>query len=237
MEHIDRNTEQQEARRQVDAFLRECEAYLRAAIEDEWIAAKGPDFSGYLWERLKEASAFGLEEKMLIMKYMTAAVLTDDSDPDERAEFVELKRDLESGEYEEAELLNAYIESYLDEGDDESGAAGQYPGQSAATDDILDELAVALRSSIRTPFRSARLEVERLPGFVDFQGYYHDSMGEEQIIEDLLVDDTAFDAVHRLYAIMIASGAEDWNRLEISSSPGSVTDVLFWYDRGDDLPA
>ncbi len=98
----------------MDAFVRECETYLREAIEDQWIDAKGPDFFGYLWERLKEASSYGLEDKMLIMKYMTAAVLTDEADPGERTGFAELRRDLEGGEYDEAQLLDAYIREYLD---------------------------------------------------------------------------------------------------------------------------
>ncbi len=106
-----------------------------------------------------------------------------------------------------------------------------YIGQNETTEEIIQMLAVALRSSIRRPFVEARMDAERLPGFVEFNALYLDANGDETLVDDLLLDDTAIDALHQLYAITVSSGAEDWNRLRIAVNQDTITDVSFTDDR------
>lgn len=101
-------------------FLQEVEAYLREVVEEEWISGRTEDLSKYLLGLQRDAGELGLTDRTLVFKYMTACLLTDTDDPAEVAEFEELKTDLRGDEYENAHVLDVYLE-YFDEEDDESG--------------------------------------------------------------------------------------------------------------------
>lgn len=99
-------------------FLRESESYLREAVEDKWIARRTQDFPRYLGELQGEAIELGLRDRMHVFKYMMAALLSDSDDPDEVADFEELRGDLRGKAYETGQVLDVFLEYFLDEAKD-----------------------------------------------------------------------------------------------------------------------